>query len=172
MNSRLQSLFDSIETQRYSLLSELKSIPAERLNHHHPGKWSTNQIISHLISAEQLSVQYIRKKILGIEQASDTGISEELKMILLKVSQRLPFKFKAPKKVIENTAYETDILKLEAQWDSVRADLKEILEQFNEHQIRRGIYRHVRVGMLNIQHALKFFREHVIHHTPQIRRQL
>jgi len=172
MNSRLQSLFDNIEIQRHSLLSELKNMPAEKLNHHSPDKWSINQIVSHLISAEQLSVRYIGKKILGIEQATDTGLYEELKMLLLKASQRLPFKFKAPKKVIENTPDERDILQLEAQWDSVRKELKEVLEQFSEHQIKREIYRHVRVGMLNIQHALKFFREHVIHHAPQIRRQL
>jgi len=172
MNGRLQSLFDTIETQRNSLLSDLKKLPADKLNHRFPGRWSINQIISHLIAAEQLSVRYIGKKILGIEQISDTGVFEELKMLLLTVSQRLPLKFKAPQKVIENTPNESDFTKLNAQWDLVRAELKEILERFEDHQIKRGIYRHVRVGMLNIQHALLFFREHIIHHSPQIKRQL
>jgi hypothetical protein len=172
MNSRLQSLFDSLENQRQSLVSSLKNLPSERLNEHAPNKWSINQIIAHLISAEQLSVSYINKKMLGIDQTADTGFYEELKMLVLQISQRLPFKYRAPKKVVENTLHESDIIKLIEQWDLVRADLKSLLEKIEDHQIKRGIYRHVRVGLINIQHALKFFGEHVIHHTPQIKRQL
>jgi len=93
-------------------------------------------------------------------------------MILLQASQRLPLKFKAPKKVVEFTKDEKDIGKLIEQWDLVRQELKMTLEKFEDHHIKRGVYRHVRVGMLNIQQAVKFFGEHVTHHTPQIRRQL
>jgi hypothetical protein len=172
MNPRLQSIFDSIEFQRQSLLSPLKNLPAEKLNGHAPNKWSINEIIAHLIVAEQLSVGYIRKKMQGIGQAKDTGIYEELKMILLQASQRLPLKFKAPKKVVEQTLPETDIVKLIEQWNIVRQELRAVLEKFEDDQIKRGVYRHVRVGMLNIQQAVKFFGEHVRHHAPQIRRQL
>jgi hypothetical protein len=172
MNSRLQSLFDSIEKQRHVLLSTLKNLPSEKLDNHAPNKWSINQIIAHLISAEQLSVRYINKKILGIDQAVDTGFYEELKMLLLQISQRLPFKFTAPKIVVENTSTERDITGLIEQWDLVRAELKMLLEKIEDHQIKRAMYRHVRVGLLNIQHALKFFGEHVTHHAPQIKKQL
>jgi hypothetical protein len=172
MNSRLQSLYDLIEAQRGLLLSSLKDLPSEKLNHHLPKKWSINQIVAHLISAEDLSVKYISKKILGIDQTADTGFLGELKMILLQVSQRLPFKFKAPKKVVENTLHEQDIHKLIERWDQVRNELKLVLEKVEDHHIKREVYRHVRVGMINIQHAVKFFGEHVTHHTPQIERQL
>ncbi|HTH58113.1 MAG TPA: DinB family protein [Cyclobacteriaceae bacterium] len=172
MNGRLQSLFDAIENQRHLLLSPLKNLPPEKLNKHPADKWSINQIIAHLISAEQLSVSYINKKILGVDQTADTGVYEELKMILLQISQRLPFRFKAPKKVVENTREEKDIAKLIEQWDAVRNELKSVLDKIEDHQIKRGVYRHIRVGLLNIQHALKFFGEHVIHHAPQIKRQL
>lgn len=172
MNSRLQTLFDTIETQRHTLLSSLKNLPPEKLNTHLPNKWSINQIIAHLIAAEQLSVRYMGKKMLGIDQTTNTGFYGELKMLLLQISQRVPLKYKAPKKVVEHTTSETDILKLIEQWDDVRSDFKNLLEKIEDHQIRRGIYRHVRVGMINIQHAVKFFGEHVHHHTPQIKKQL
>jgi hypothetical protein len=172
MNSRLQSLFDSIEVQRHALLLSLKDLPAEKLNHQVSNKWSINQIVAHLISAEHLSVKYIEKKILGIEQIGDTGVIAEMKMLLLQASQRIPLKYKAPKKVVENTLAETDINKLIEQWDAVRIDLKNLLEKIGDSQIKRAIYRHVRVGLINIQHAVKFFGEHVHHHTPQIRKQL
>jgi len=172
MNSRLQSLFDSIESQRHLILFSLTNIPSQKLNSHRPNKWSINQIIAHLISAEQLSVRYIGKKMQGMDQTIDTGFYEELKMLVLQISQRLPFKFRAPKKVVENTVPESDIAKLMERWDLVREELRVLLEKIEDHQIKRGIYRHVRVGLINIQHALKFFGEHVTHHTPQIKRQL
>jgi hypothetical protein len=137
-----------------------------------PNKWSINQIIAHLISAEQLSIKYMSKKMLGIDRAGDTGFYEELKMLLLQISQRLPFKFKAPKMVIENTRPDLNITGLIEQWDLVRAELKALLEKMEDHQIKREVYRHLALGLFNIQHAVKFFGEHVAHHTPQIRRQL
>jgi hypothetical protein len=101
MHPRLEYLFESIETQRKNLLLSLNRMSHEQLNHHLEGKWSINQIVAHLISAERLSVNYITKKIQGVETASNTGFVEELKMLLLKTSQRLPLKFKAPKIIIE-----------------------------------------------------------------------
>ena len=169
MHPRLKNLFESIESQRQSLLLSLREFPREKLNRQPKGKWSINQIIAHLISAERLSVQYLNKKILGVNEADDTGFAEEVKMLLLIASQRLPFKFKAPKIVVDQTSTETDFNKLMEEWDQTRAALRHTLDQIEERQLKRKIYRHVRMGMMNIQHALKFFREHVIHHTPQIK---
>ena len=172
MNPTLQNLFDKLEGQRQELLSSLINVPAEKLNASTNGKWSINQIIAHLITAERMSVQYLSKKLLGIEQAEDSGIWEEIKMVLLIASQRLPFKYKAPKKVVELTPAPTELNQLAEDWNQVRAEMKNILEQIENKHIQRKIFKHIRAGMLNIQHALKFSREHIIHHTPQIKRLL
>lgn len=169
MNPRLQQLYGDIEKQKEILLHSLRGLPREKLNNHPQDKWSINQIIAHLIAAERLSINYLNKKILGVNQVKETGLVEELKMILLTVSQRLPLKFKAPKIVIDQTAKETDLDKLVDEWDKTRAELKNILDRIEDHQLKRKIYRHVRAGMLNIQQALKFFYEHVQHHTPQVK---
>jgi len=172
MNSTLQHLFNSIETQRQELIRSLVNLSSEKLNTQPEGKWSINQIIAHLITAEQLSVHYLNKKILGAEEAEDTGMKEELKMLLLIASQRLPLKFTAPKKVVEHTPKEEDLTKLISAWDTARSDFKKVLENVEGRHLKRKVYRHVHVGMLNIQHAVKFFGEHVGHHTPQIKRLL
>lgn len=169
MNKTLQHLFQALEDQRLALLQSVSQIPKDRLNRHPDGKWSVNQIIGHLISAERLSVSYLNKKIQGIEVARNTGLVEELKMAALKISQRLPLKFKAPRVVVENTPAETDFKKLEEEWTHVRVELKLVLERVEDRHIKRKIYRHVRAGMLNIQQALQFLKEHVGHHAPQIR---
>src|SRR5258706_6191726 len=170
MNLRLQKLFNKVETQRKTLLLSLNSLSNEMLNDHPPGKWSINQIIAHLITAENLSIRYLNKKILGVNEVKDTGIVEELKILLLVASQRLPLKFKAPKVVVDQTSKETDFNKLTEEWDKVRGELKGLLDRIEDRHLKRKNYKHLRVGMLNIQHALKFLGEHVGHHAPQIKR--
>lgn len=172
MHPALQRLFEEVEDQRIKMLDSLRQLTPAQLNRAGKnGKWSINQIVSHLVSAERLSVNYIRKKMLGIDQAGDSGLMEEMKMIVLKFSQRLPgLKFRAPRVVIENTIQHDNLEALRKDWESARQDLKVILEKIPDNRIDRLVYRHVRAGRLNIKHALQFMREHVIHHTPQIKK--
>jgi hypothetical protein len=172
VNSKLQQLFDKLEADRNNLLVTLRTFPSDRLEYAPEGKWSIREILAHLISAEKLSVQYINKKILGIRDVEDTGVWDEVKMVLLQASQRLPLKFKAPTGLVENTPANQNLDQLMADWEKTRVELKILLEKFDDTQIRKKIYKHVRAGRLNIQHALMFFREHIIHHSPQINRLL
>jgi uncharacterized damage-inducible protein DinB len=172
LNTKLQQIFDSLETQRNQLFISLNSLAVEKLNQQPTNGWSINQVIAHLIAAERLSVLYLRKKIQAINEVENTGLIEELKMIVIILSQRLPFKFKAPKTVVENTKSSTSIHQLEQEWNAVRNELKIVLEKFNDDQIKRKIYKHVVAGKLNIQQTLLFFREHIIHHQQQIKRLL
>src|SRR4051794_20382150 len=105
MNNRLQNLFDKIENQKQDVFEMIADLSAAQINGKpSSGKWSISQIISHLIIAEKLSVNYIQKKIQGVDNAKDSGLVEELKMLVLKISQRIEgIKFKAPKYVVDNT---------------------------------------------------------------------
>jgi uncharacterized damage-inducible protein DinB len=172
LNTKLQQIFDSLETQRNQLFTSLNNLTAEKLNQQPQNGWSINQVIAHLITAERLSIAYLHKKTQAINEVNNTGLLEELKMIVLILSQRLPFKFKAPKTVVENTKSSTSIHQLEQEWNAVRNELKIVLEKFNDDQIKRKIYKHVVAGKLNIRQTLLFFREHVIHHQQQIKRLL
>lgn len=107
---------------------------------------------------------------LGIHEAPNTGLIEELKMIMLIISQRLPFlKFKAPKVVAENTHVYQTAEQLKEAWDKGRSELKDVLARFQDDQLKRRVYKHPIAGMLNIQQALQFFWEHIHHHTPQVK---
>jgi uncharacterized damage-inducible protein DinB len=172
VNSNLQKLFDLLELQRASILNEIKPLSTETLNKHVPGKWSLNQVLAHIISSEQLSVKYLKKKIQGIDETTNTGLIEELKMLVLVVSQRLPLKFKAPKMVVENTPQYLTAAQLEQAWNQTRGELTEVLNQFKDQHLKRKIYKHPFAGKLNIQQMLHFFSEHIIHHQPQIKKLL
>jgi uncharacterized damage-inducible protein DinB len=172
VNHFLNHKFQELEKQREQLMSQIISLTEKQINDHEPGKWSIAEILSHLISSEQLSVNYLNKKILGIADTSNTGLAEEMKMIIFVISQRLPLKFKAPKKVVDNTPQYNTLEGLTTAWSSSRQELFKVLEKFDDHQLKKKIFRHPLVGMLNIQQTLRFFNEHIIHHTPQIKRQL
>jgi hypothetical protein len=173
MNKLLLTSFDQIENQKERLLELLHSTSKEKLNLCMEGKWSINQVIAHLITAERLSLSYLQKKINSINEVADSGLWEELKMAFLIASQRLPgLKFKAPRVVIENTPAGVELNELKEQWHILRTELKTFLEIIPDGLEKRLIYKHVRAGRLNTIHALKFFREHIIHHTPQIKKLL
>ncbi len=168
MINSLLHLFDSLETQRNELLSITRHLSREQFNAHPEGKWSIARIMSHLIASEQLSVSYLNKKMQGIKEAPDTGFKEAFTMMMLVISQRLPLKFKAPNVLAENThLYETSEQLTEA-WEKVRKELKQTLTRFEDDQLKRKVFRHPIAGMLNIKQTLRFFNEHISHHTPQI----
>lgn len=173
MNQTLKHHFDTIEAQRQTLIKRLVNLSEESFNRQPaPDKWSIHQILAHIITGEKMTVQYIQKKILGIDTSGNTGILEEIKMVVLKISQRLPLKFKAPGVVVERTTTYTSKEALIDEWNKTRAEFGALLEKIEDNQLRRKIYKHVVAGRLNIIHATLFLKEHVTHHLPQINRLL
>jgi len=170
VNAKLQQLFDKIEDQKQDLFEMISNLSAEQINEKPlSGKWSISEIISHLITAEKLSVNYIQKKIQGVNTVKNSGLFEELKMLVLKISQRIEgLKFKAPGYVVNNTVVYSDIAELKKEWSKTREDFRQLLERMEDKHLEKKIYKHAIAGYLNIQHALMFFREHVTHHRPQI----
>ena len=174
MHPAFQKLFNEIESQREKTLDSVRHLTEGQLNGPFaPGKWSISQILSHVITAEQMSLHYIQKKVQGAKEASDTGLWEEIKINLLKISQRLPgLKFKAPQRVVDNTTVYYNLTSITKEWENVRSEFKSLLEKIPNQYVNRRLYRHPRAGYLNVKHALIFFREHIIHHTPQINKLL
>ena len=168
----LKNYFEPLEKQRKKLLDELRNLGPEQLNKSRNNKWSVGQIVGHLITAEELSIGYINKKINAINNVGNTGLWGELKLLAFIVSQRLPLKYKAPAYMGELPKSYADVQALAADWDATRAGLKKLLEKFPADGLKKKIYRHPVMGRCNMVHGLIFFREHIIHHYPQIQRQL
>ena len=90
-------------------------------------------------------------------------------MIMLTISQRFPFRFKAPKVVVENTTTYQTVDQLKEEWEKIRGEMHELLSRFTDAQLKRKVYKHPIAGMLNILQAVQFFQEHITHHTPQVK---
>lgn len=171
MNAYFVKIVEELEHQRQALVERVKQLTPEQFNHSPaPGKWSINHILMHIIEAEQLSISYMKKKKLGIDSLSNAGLAETLRLWLLIVSQRIPLKYKAPKVVADNTKKASSVAEVEARWEAVRKELISFLEGIEDGDIRKVLYKHPLAGRLDTRQAMVFFREHIIHHMPQIKR--
>jgi hypothetical protein len=170
MHPLLLKRFNALEADRQKLLLTLTAFPHEALASNAPaGKWSVNQILTHLVTSEKLSLLYMQKKSLGVQQLANSGILESLKLVVLKVSQRLPLKYKAPAVLATHTPDALPLPQVIEQWDAVRNDLRNFLEGIASQDIRKMIYKHPVVGMLDVMQAMAFFHEHIHHHWPQVK---
>lgn len=169
MNPALHQNFEKLQNDTKLLLKEVSSLSSATY-HHRPAeeKWSISQIMTHLLTSERLSVSYMKKKSLGVDHLDNSGIAEDIKFFILKLSQRIPFRYKAPRQVIEQTPSPLSYGDLVRQWEAIRQELYQFLSEIPEKNIRKKIYKHPRVGMLDANHALQFLAEHLHHHKPQI----
>ncbi|MGE0590841.1 MAG: DinB family protein [Cyclobacteriaceae bacterium] len=172
MNARIQKRLDKIERLTHELQQKVK--PFEHAFHQKPDSrsWSLHQVLAHLVAAEKLSVQYLTKKINGINEVGNTGIYEEAKMVVVKLSQRLPFKFKAPTRVVESTTTYDNLESLFTDWHHTRQSLRQLLETIEDRNVKKRVFKHIIAGKLNVLHAIDFMHEHINHHLPQINRLL
>jgi hypothetical protein len=174
LNPSFQTIFNAVERQRAEILSQVKQLPPDRyMLQPSPAKWSIAQILTHLLTSEKLSIGYMKKKMLGIDQLNNSGMAGSLRFTLLQLSQRIPIlKFKAPNVVVANTPQALPFDELVTQWDELRNDLKAILESIEEKNVKKAIYKHPLAGRLDAAQATAFFYEHIHHHWPQIKRLL
>jgi uncharacterized damage-inducible protein DinB len=173
MEPKLEKTYQQLEAQRQRLWQELSSVSGEQWNQSPAeGKWSLAQVLTHVVTSEQLSVNYMKKKSLAMESLDCTGWWEEAKLVLLIILQRIPIKYKAPRTVVERTPPAMSQAELQKAWEAVRADLKNLLLYMKPEDARKKVYKHPIAGRLNIQQCMIFLREHLIHHQPQIHRLL
>jgi DinB superfamily len=171
MNNRLEKLYNKLEQQRAELLTIVQSYPTELLNKSlASGKWSILQILTHLYISEKLSIGYIKKKSLAVNELRNAGLWQSVLMIILKISQRIPLRYKAPKTVLQNTPESASLSDLFAQWNLLRIELKSMLTNLPDKHVNKLVYKHPVAGRLSFPQAVDFFSEHIIHHTPQIKR--
>jgi uncharacterized damage-inducible protein DinB len=167
-----QKTYNTLERQREKLFGMIRNLPEDVYTNSSTGKWSIAQIVTHLLTSERLSVGYMKKKSLGIEKLEDSGLKQAIVSGILKISQRMPFRYKAPGVIVENTPEALSAEEVIRRWDKSRSDLRQFLQDMDDTHSRRLIFKHPVGGMLNAQQAMKFMYEHINHHLPQIKRLL
>lgn len=171
MHPKIHAAFDSAEREKNRLIVHVSTLSLEDyFRIPAPGKWSVAQIMTHLVITEQLSLRYMKKKSLGINEVKDSGIMHEARFWLYKGVMKLPIKLKAPKTILDNTPEAWPLSELKVHWGNLRNDLETFLSTIKEDHIHRMIYKHAFAGRLDVIQAIHFFIAHIHHHRPQIER--
>jgi hypothetical protein len=170
MNPYLEAQYLKLEASRNRLLDELEGLDEDLLNRPAAeGKWSVNQIVSHLIQVEQLTNSYIQRKVQQQETLGASNLAHTFRSLLLKVALNTGMKFKAPKVVADVPEYAV-LSSLRNQWDSARYQLEDTLTELPEELMDECLFRHPYAGPLTIAQTLSFLQDHFSHYARQITR--
>lgn len=167
MDPAFKRKFERIEAARRALLDRLAGVDDERLNRRPGGdRWSIAQVVCHLIVAEELSLDYVRKK-MQAEKLPAAGPAGWVRSKVLALAMCAPVKFKAPPRSSELPERQ-ELAVSRRQWDAVRAGWRELLEDFPARLAGKAVFRHPAAGLLSLGQTLDFMADHLRRHSRQI----
>lgn len=160
--------FEKLEKQRLEIYASIDSLNDEQRHYSiAQEKWNSLQVMLHLVTAEKLSLIYMKRKVNSEDELQNAGFKSWLRLLTLKLAFNLPFKYTAPKRT-DATGMDPDYEDLKSDWKKVRSQLKYLIENLDEKVLKSEILKHPRVGMINMKQALDFMEIHVAHHQKQI----
>ena len=166
--AQLSSKFDNLEKSRKDLTTYLQGADKNGLTFKvNENKWSTIQICFHLIKSEQLTTLSLNKNLQLRENLKKSGLISLIMDASLSLVLKSKIKFKAPA-IIAKMPDNYDFDELMKKWNTIRASLKNYVDNFPEDCLRKVIYRHPIAGWLNLSQTLNFLQNHFDHHKPQI----
>lgn len=134
-----------------------------------PDQWSIMHVLAHLVKTEEVILQYCRKKI----QATDLKRTSPLttlrtSLLPLLVGRRL-YHYKAPGVVAPTMDLKNISLEqLFTEWEKVRKDWRQFIEQLPEDKLDKEVYRQPTIGRLGWKGTFVFFENHMKRHWEQI----
>lgn len=168
MNSTLERQFRLLQESTDHILALITPISESEFQRKEPDRWSIGQILIHILTSEKLALQYMKKKSLGVDTLPNSGLIEPVKLTILKISQRLPIKYKVPKLIREKTPDAPRKDEFLLMWQNERQQLRTFLESIPHEHVNKKIFKHPIAGMFNASQGVAFLREHLLHHRPQI----
>ncbi len=156
----------TLEAQRISLLHKIESLTDEQFNFSiSENSWSIGEILDHIITSEELSVNYALKKVQDPSLLHSVSISGKLKLIVMNALLGFNLKFKASE--MTSPKKKTSFTELKNRWEDCRANLESLSSKAPD-VLEKGIMKHPRTGYLNLSQLLDFFSSHYAHHLKQI----
>lgn len=135
MNYKIQKIFNALEADTEKVLSSLASLQDKQLNYTlSDNTWSVNQILIHILTSERIALSYMKKKSLGIANLKNSSWKEAIKLLLLKISQRIPLKYKVPQIIVRSTPDVMPLQQLIEQWKKERSDLNTFIQSIEERE--------------------------------------
>ena len=166
LHARLQRF----DRTRQHLMEEMSTLDAARLNATPmPGKWSTLQIVEHLVVAE-------RAVFLDLPNPSDLvartrGLGHHLRYALVMSVLRLgvPVRVPSPTMVPRGSH---ELCALGCMWDENQLWLRTVAERLGSEVVRAAVLVHPIAGPLTVAQGVRMGQVHVDGHIRQIRQRL
>ncbi|HMQ49511.1 MAG TPA: DinB family protein [Saprospiraceae bacterium] len=174
MRKAIDQQLSKMDEELRLLLDRMKSYSDNTLNQSPgAGHWSVLQIMQHLMLAEQLSLNYVKKKLSYQPKLPHSGLGSRFRIALLNFYQLLPLKFKAPTNVgDEKLKTNRTLADISAEWLNNRAQLRSYLNELPDELFHKAVYKHPFAGRLSLGGMLSFFSGHFGRHRKQIERTL
>jgi len=169
-NKKLKATFDQIESRRKKLFALLDRYHSSDLKiKESDTQWSVNQVLTHLVEAENGTVAYIKKKMMAPELLTQKTGKTSLRFALLKVALALPVKYKLPQK-LPVPSNEFEYIELKMSYDQARSKVLELIDNLPGALHEKEIFRHPFAGRFTLRQTLGFLGDHMEHHERQIQR--
>lgn len=169
----LKKKFDKIEHSKSDLLQKLKNIETQKLNFKpKENKWSILQIIFHIVKTEHLIIISIEKNLKNFQNNKknvlNAGIISSIKYYFFILMLKSPLKIKAPK-ILAGVPETYNFENLINKWDSLRNNLKNMLDSFPKNSKNKIFFTHPYGADLTINQTLVFLYVHLERHKKQIK---
>jgi hypothetical protein len=169
MHTLLAHKFEFLENRTEDFLNDLSPYDLQILQKQPTGNtWSAIQIVNHLILSETGTVNYLNKKILGIDSVREANLLDKGKMILFRIYMLGWIKFKAPRGV-NKPANDSTLEEVINKWKDLRHKLAEFLNDYDSNNLNKVIFKHPFFGRLTISQTLDFLALHIRHHHKQLK---
>jgi hypothetical protein len=154
------------------LLDECAQYPDSTLNYRPGGAgWSAVQTMHHLLLSEELSLQYVQKKLSFNPRLETRGVGAHWRGFLLWFYLNTPFKFKAPDVVgAQKLPEQVSLADTRARWEAAQTGWEHFIQQMPAELLDKAVYRHPLAGRLGWPETIGFFRHHFLRHRRQIRK--
>lgn len=170
MNKQISEQFNKLETERTLLFNDLQKYSDDVINKKpSENAWSTAEVIAHLITAEEMSLKYLSKKIQDTSKAKPEGLKNKWRWFLTNVVFTFNIKFKAPEIVEPKLGYQS-LVELDSKWSSIRQNTINIINRLSDEELNKDLWKHAIAGKMNLHHMVEFFGIHFNRHKKQIER--
>lgn len=169
-HAELIAHWEAMENAKRAIVTELDQWSAENHLKQPEGGWSASQMIEHLLASEWGTLGYMKKKTSsGFEAIELAGAENAQSSQALNNRLASGERYKAPA-VLPDPVGATDWGTQKKQWDAMRVDFEQFLNQLTPEFFDRLVFRQPLAGPLNLFQTLEFVKHHIEHHQPQLER--
>lgn len=170
LNKDLIERMEGLEHLRKEILTQYNAFTADQLTFKpDPGHWNVLQVLNHIIITEKMASIFIKRQLGGKKYPPAPGVKSQFRYALLKLTLKLPFRYKTST-IADSTGKTPDFGRLTESWNTIRTEIRSIIESTDSELLDLGVYEHPRAGLIDMEKVLEFLDIHIRRHQKQIER--